>query len=105
MKIRMLPVCLFVAFVSMALAQDAPKLNQPPKILVITREFVKPGHTGAVHEKTQGAFVQAFTGQNRPTHFSKGLYQVSPWRARYRAREAVSRRRRHQQDFPRPVSI
>ena len=31
----------------------------PPKVLVIFREFVKPGKTGMTHEKSESTFVQA----------------------------------------------
>ena len=55
---------------AMAPAQDkAQGMHKPPKILVITREFVKPGRTGTTHEKTEAAFVQAFAGQKWPTHY------------------------------------
>jgi hypothetical protein len=55
---------------AIAPAQDQPQSgHKPPKILVITREFVKPGRTGAVHEKTEAAFVQAFASQKWATHY------------------------------------
>ncbi len=41
----------------------------PPKVLVIFREFVKPGKTGMTHEKTESAFVQAFRNAKWPTHY------------------------------------
>jgi hypothetical protein len=41
----------------------------PPKVLVIIREFVKPGKSGMTHEKTESAFVQAFTRAKWPTHY------------------------------------
>lgn len=31
----------------------------PPKVLVIHREFTKPGKDGAQHQKTEGAFIRA----------------------------------------------
>ena len=33
----------------------------PPKVLVLYREYLKPGKQGASHEKTESAFVQAVT--------------------------------------------
>ncbi len=43
-----------------AVAQDqSSSTMSPPKILTIIREFVKPGKTGAMHDKTETAFVQA----------------------------------------------
>jgi hypothetical protein len=54
----------------MAAAQEAPDgTTPPPKILVIDREFLKPGKGGAAHEKTESAFVQAFARAKWPTHY------------------------------------
>ena len=51
-------------------AQEAPDgTTPPPKILVIDREFLKPGKGGAAHEKTESAFVQAFARAKWPTHY------------------------------------
>jgi hypothetical protein len=41
----------------------------PPKVLVIEREFVKPGKAGSLHEKSESQFVQAFTAAKWPTHY------------------------------------
>lgn len=53
-----------------ATAQEASGgVSQPPKVLVIQREFVKPGKAGSPHQKTESAFVQAFTAAKWPTHY------------------------------------
>ncbi len=49
-----------------AAAQEA---TPPPKVLSVIREFVKPGKSGAVHEKSESAFVQAMTRAKWPTHY------------------------------------
>ena len=41
----------------------------PPKVLVIFREFLKPGKAGSPHQRTESAFVQAFTAAKWPTHY------------------------------------
>jgi hypothetical protein len=41
----------------------------PPKVLVIFREFLKPGKSGMTHEKTESAFVQAYAHAKWPTHY------------------------------------
>ena len=41
----------------------------PPKVLVVQREFIKPGMSGAPHMKTESAFVQAMTAAKWPTHY------------------------------------
>jgi hypothetical protein len=48
-------------------AQDMPP--GPPKVLVIQREWVKPGKTGSMHEKSESAFVNAMTAAKWPTHY------------------------------------
>jgi hypothetical protein len=51
-------------------AQDMPQETMgPPKILVIDREFTKPGRDGAPHEKTESAFVSALTAAKWPSHY------------------------------------
>lgn len=51
-------------------AQEAPTgTTPPPKVLVIIREYVKPGKAGSMHDKTEGAFVQAMTAAKWPTHY------------------------------------
>jgi hypothetical protein len=40
-----------------------------PKVLQITREFVKPGKAGMVHDKAESAFVDAMTRAKWPTHY------------------------------------
>jgi len=49
-----------------ATAQDT---MGPPPVLVIQREFLKPGKAGAVHEKSESQFVQAFTAAKWPTYY------------------------------------
>jgi hypothetical protein len=49
-------------------AQDAA-MTGPPKVLVIDREFTKPGKDGAVHEKSESAFVNAVAAAKWPTHY------------------------------------
>ena len=41
----------------------------PPPVLVVYREVLKPGKMGMSHEKTESAFVQAYTRAKWPTHY------------------------------------
>lgn len=41
----------------------------PPKVLVIDREFTKPGKDGAPHEKSESAFVNALTAAKWQSHY------------------------------------
>jgi len=54
---------------SLAAAQETTGLTPPPKVLVVFREFLKPGKGGASHEKAESAFVQAFSHAKAPTHY------------------------------------
>ena len=58
------------AFIAATAAQDkAPTGSTTPRLLVIQREYVKPGKNGAAHEKTESAFVQAMSRAKWPTHY------------------------------------
>jgi hypothetical protein len=69
---RISPVLLgvFVTFggACVALAQDAPA-SSTPRILQITREYVKAGKSGLLHDKSESAFVQAMARAKSPTHY------------------------------------
>ena len=43
--------------------------HMPPKVLNVTREYTKPGKSGTIHEKSEGAFVQAMRTAKWPTHY------------------------------------
>lgn len=58
------------AGLSVAVAQENSNATMPPpKVLLVQREFLKPGKMGSVHEKSESAFVQAFTRAKWPTHY------------------------------------
>ncbi len=52
------------------------QVMDPPKVLQFTGEMVKPGKTGAVHEKSESQFVQAVTAAKWPTTYI-GLTSIS----------------------------
>src|SRR5450631_4160676 len=60
-------LCLLLCGVVGASAQD-PTMA-PPKVLVIQREWVKPGKGGSLHEKSESAFVQAMAAAKEPNHY------------------------------------
>lgn len=63
-------MCLFVGLACFALAQESKStVQKPPKVLTITREFVKPGKNGIAHDKTEGMFVSAMAAAKWPTHY------------------------------------
>jgi len=47
----------------------AQETQAPPKVLSVVREFLKPGKAGMAHQKTESAFVQAFSHAKWPTHY------------------------------------
>jgi hypothetical protein len=56
----LLGMSLAVACACVAAAQEkSPESASVPKVLQITREFVKPGKAGMAHEKTESLFVEA----------------------------------------------
>lgn len=65
-----LGLCLFVPDLPTLNAQETPSATPgPPKVLVIMREFIKPGRSGVAHRKTESAFVNAMTAAKWPTHY------------------------------------
>ena len=62
-------VLLFGGFSIVAAQDSADGAMPPPKVLVIYREFLKPGRAGSVHEKSERAFVEAFAKAKWPTHY------------------------------------
>lgn len=66
MKIRMLPIVLCAAGVQLWAQQ--PEVKQPPKVVRIYREEIKPGR-GAAHEKTEAGYVRAFNKYKFPVHY------------------------------------
>jgi hypothetical protein len=65
-----LAICLLLGSAGTLAAQSAPNgVMAPPKVLVIYREFVKPGKSGAPHQRTESAFVNAMTAAKWPTHY------------------------------------
>src|SRR6266436_2963859 len=78
---------LAATYAYVATAQEAPSGSSSiPKVLQITREFLKPGKAGMAHDKTESAFVAAMTRAKWPTHYigmtslsgkSRALYLTS----------------------------
>ncbi len=65
-----LVLCLFLLSCVAVEAQEAAQaVHQPPKVLVISREWVKPGKSGSPHERTESAFVSAFTAAKWPQRY------------------------------------
>jgi hypothetical protein len=63
-------LCLFLGMAYLASAQESKSMgHNPPKILTITREIVKPGKYGFAHDKTESMFVSAMAAAKWPTHY------------------------------------
>jgi len=58
-------VCSLVA----AFAQESSKTYPPPKVLVVMREYLKPGRQGSAHQQSESAFVSAMKSANWPSHY------------------------------------
>ena len=72
LRCSVLAVSILCLFPGILRSQDPA----PPKILTITREFVKPYRSGEAHEKSETAFVQAMRAAKWPTHYL-GMTSVS----------------------------
>jgi hypothetical protein len=68
---RNIGLCLVLTLLTLGaaslVAQDYAM--SPPKVLLVQREFLKPGIAGAPHMKTESAFVQAMSAAKWPTHY------------------------------------
>ena len=73
---------LFVSSALVAAAQDATPPS-PPKVLVIQREYLKPGKAGAIHAASEANFVRAATDAKWPTHYIAMDSMSGPTRALY----------------------
>jgi hypothetical protein len=60
---------LFEGIGILAAQEKSESTQPPPKVIVLYREFLKPGRAGATHEKSESAFVQAVTKAKWPTHY------------------------------------
>jgi len=71
---------IFVAAAAVAAAQDATP-PPPPNVLVIQREYLKPGKAGAIHANSENNFVRAETAAKWPTHYIAMDSMSGPTRA------------------------
>jgi hypothetical protein len=72
----------FVVSVPLALSAQESGILASPKILVIDREYLKPGRDGAPHEATEGAFLKAIAASKTPTpHYYAAVSVSGPSRA------------------------
>jgi hypothetical protein len=71
---------IFVAFAIAAAAQDSTP-PPPPKVLVIQREYLKPGKAGDIHVKSESNFIKASTDAKWPTHYIAMDSMSGPTRA------------------------
>ncbi len=62
-----LALCLLTVSAATVAAQDYSMA--PPKVLLVQREFIKPGMAGNAHMKTESLFVQAMAAAKWPTHY------------------------------------
>jgi hypothetical protein len=67
---RPLALCILLSAPLTLVAQnDGNGPNGPPKILVVQREMLKPGKAGSLHEKTESAYIRAFTAAHSDVHY------------------------------------
>jgi hypothetical protein len=65
-----LGVCMAMGFsVGTAAQEHSEAMKTPPKVLTVTREFLKPGKNGTPHDKTESAFVTAMRDAKWPSYY------------------------------------
>ena len=75
-------LCLLTICPRFAVAQEtADGQVTPPKVLVIDREFVKPGKSGMMHDKAESAFVRAMIAAKSSNHYFAMTSMSGPSRA------------------------
>ena len=76
-------LCMVFSGIAVTVAQEKAMHDNggPPNILVIQREFLKPGKAGNVHIKSESAFVKAFSDAKWPTHYIAADSLSGPSRA------------------------
>ena len=57
------------AALSPVLNAQAPPEDGPPNVLVIHREYLKPGKGGMLHDRSESAFVKTFADAKSPYHY------------------------------------
>jgi hypothetical protein len=69
MKINpyLLGVSLVLAGTGIAVAQDSTPVK-PPAVITIEREWLKPGKSGSLHDKTEAAYVATFS-KSKQIHY------------------------------------
>jgi hypothetical protein len=82
----LLALSLTATYACVTAAQTYSGSASVPKVLQVTREFIKPGKAGMAHDKSESAFVEAMTRAKWPTHYiamtslsgkSRALYLTS----------------------------
>ena len=68
-RFTLFSLCAAAAFsTASSFAQDT-EFSNPPKVLVIGREYTKPGKAGTPHEKSESAFVKAMAAAKWPVNY------------------------------------
>jgi hypothetical protein len=62
-----LGLCLLLTALTPLAAQEST--TPPPKVLVIAREYLKPGKSASQHQKTESAFVAAMAAAKWPVNY------------------------------------
>jgi hypothetical protein len=66
----LLGICLVLGTASLAAAQEKSEgMHKPPTVLRIDREFLKPGKSGSIHDRSESAFVKAMSNAKSPEYY------------------------------------
>src|ERR1700748_1087818 len=79
-RLLFVPLLVSAGFVAAARAH-APPDSDNSKVLVIQREYTKPGKDGAVHEATEAGFIRAVQANKGNIHYIALTSLTGPNRA------------------------
>jgi hypothetical protein len=70
-----------LGMVPAGMGAQMPMDSGPSPVLVINREYMKPGKSGTMHEKTEGAYIAAAKAGKAPIHYLAVTSMSGPDRA------------------------
>ena len=68
-RITLTSLCAGAALSTACAFSQTDDFQRPPKVLVLQREYMKPGKAGSLHEKSESAFVRAMAAAKWPVHY------------------------------------
>jgi len=68
-RVSLYSMCAAAALSAACSQAQTSEFMKPPKVLVIDREYTKPGKSGSLHEKSESAYVKAMAAAKWPVNY------------------------------------